>query len=298
MEVENLSVEKAKSRLRRCRIFGILGAVFLLISLGATIVGGMLKNTAYNNFVSISPATDITVRKETYIRAIKLYPERTDAYLLLLDTYNEDGSFSQLESEEFLNIYNSNHTQIKKRDKHYAELHYTVGFMYINGYDAASSTRLRMALPFFETAKEYIAEEDPMRLAVNCYCQIGDYYENYIWDASANVREVNTQQLQALITEIQTMLVNFQQDTSADAIFNFLGFSTAVCNLFYDQRDILAGIIPEEDVWNVIDEIYNTLPSEQALQKEQTRQLLQTLKENEEIYRDALTRAYQRKDGK
>lgn len=289
-----MELKKAKQVLWTFRVAFIAGLVFALISIGSTVAGGVLKNNAYTQWTTVSPATDLQVRKDYYLRAICLDPKASEAYILLLDTYNQDGSFTKEESEEFLGIYNSNHTKLSKRDPTFAKLHYTVGFLYINGFDGTSATRIRMALPFLETASEHIPEDDLNQFAVSCYCKIGSFYRDYIWDAAASTREVNPTQMESLLEQIEETLQIFPDDTSPDAMCNYLGFCTAVCNLLLDQRDILAALAPRETVERILNTVYSTLPTVQQLQKEQTQTMLLTLQNNEDTYRQMIGRAFER----
>lgn len=290
-----MKLTTAKRKLREFHLSLGVGIVFLMICVGAMAASNLLRTNAYNSFISISPSTQMQTKRNTYLRAIRLSPEKPDAYLLLLDAYNEDGAFSKEESEEFLSIYNSNHSSLNPRAEEYEELHYKAGFLYINGYDGSTPTRLRMALPFLEEAREGGGENGPHALAVQCYCRIGAYYRDYIWDASSSVREVSPTEMTALMEDIQQTLAAFETDTSAEAVFNRLGFCEAVCNLLYDQRDILAATVPRETVEAVLNQVYAELPEMQLLQKEQTKTLLQSLLDNEDTYRSMVERAYERK---
>lgn len=289
-----MDLKKARRKLRSYHIALALGVILAVISIGCFAASVILTNNAYESLVGIAPATESETRKAAYIRAIGLNPGRTEAYLLLLDTYNEDGVFTKTESEELLGLYNSNRNRMNWRVPGYAQLHYEIGLLYINGYENTSSTRLRMAMSFLETAEEYMTEDDPGRLAVECYCQIGKYYQDYIWAAASSTREVSEMEMQSLIQEIRQTLTAFREDNSPDAVYNELGFCEAVCNLLYDQRDILAMTVPEEDVNAVMDSIYEGLPEKDELQKEQTKDRLEELKKNEETYRDMISRAYER----
>ena len=190
MDLTQLTHEQAKKRLRTFWIVTVAAVICFAISVTCMVSGNILLDQAYQSFIGISPATDNATRSASFQRAIRLAPERAEAYLKLLEMYGEDGIFRKEESEEFLGIYNANHMKINRNDPLYTQIHYTAGYLYMSGYEAATTINLRMALPFFETAASAIQADDPNALTVDCYCQIGAFYRDYIWDASAAYREV------------------------------------------------------------------------------------------------------------
>lgn len=288
--------KKAKMKLILFRWMSVLGFLCAFLCVGSLLFSSYLTKEAYKSFVSISPASEEELRSSTYLRAIRLQPNELTAYIKLLSLYNEDGIFSKKESESFLAMYNNHHTAFDESEGDYATLHSMAGLLYINGYENDSSTiRLRMALPFMEEAMNYMNENDSSYFAISSYCRIGQYYRDYIWDASATIREVSPALMEALTTDIQKTLEQFQKNDSPDALFNRLGYSVAVCNLIYDQRDTLAATVPLSKMTGILDLIYSDLPSPDTLQKEQTQILVKNLQSGESHYREMLERAYQRK---
>lgn len=281
--------------LRKFRTAVILAVAFAVLSIGCKIASTYLIENTYRTYVGISASTAEEERISTYTRAIELAPRKTDAYLLLLNTYGEDGTFGKRESEQFLAVYNANHTKLKENTQDYAQLQSMIGLLYINGYeDQSTVTRLRMALPFLRTANEALSPEDPQKETINCYCQIGAFYEDYIWSASS-VKEITEPIMENLLSEIEATLAAFREDGETDSVFNILGFDVAVCDLLNDQRDILAVTIPQERVETILDQIFDNLPNAASLQKEQTKQMLQLLQDNRKTYYEMVERAYSRK---
>ena len=90
-------------------------------------------------------------------------------------------------------------------------------------------------------------------------------------------------------------MTELQNSTASDARHNALGFSVAVCNLFYEQRDILAHTIPREKVLSILDLLYAALPEESSLQAAASRALVKELAENRSMYYSMINRAYDRR---
>lgn len=285
-----------KNKLPLFRLCLIATIVLSLICVCTLIFGIVLRNAAYDSFTAITAASDPSQRVSQYIRAVRLEPSAPDAYIKLLEVYAEDGKLSKQESQTFLNLYNANRTVLKKRDAGYARLHYLAGLLYINGYeDENTTTRLRMAIQFFENAESAGNEKTEGWETIQIYCRIGHYYRDYIWDVSAGMKEVPQSEVNALIQEISNALDMLKAADTPEALYNRLGFSLAVCNLIFDQRDVLAATVPYDSVSVILDSVYNGLPDPATLQKDQLKLMLNNLQKNEETYRAMLDRAYERK---
>lgn len=282
---------KAFMRVRQFRIFLILSIILSLFCIGCLVASVIMTNEAYRDFTQLSVATNIETRAASYQRAIKMCPERPEAYLLILEAYGEDGALSKKESEAFLSIYNTHHHRLKK-DISYGLIHANAGMLYINAYDDVPAVKLRKALPFFEAAKDTLTPGSEEYIVSSCYASIGQYYRDFIWTAGS--KEVSAEQMTTLIGEIQTTYAALSASTAPDAVYNYLGFSEAVCNLFYDQRDILAVTVPKEAVLDILNMFYSTLPDENTLQSEPSREIVRTFHQNRELYFDMIDRAYER----
>ena len=291
-----MDYQTAKRCFNRIVAVCIVAAAAFLLCIGTCMAGGILTNEAYTSFTDISPATELAQRKASYLRAIRLCPDRSAAYIRLLETYGEDGIYTKAESEEFLTLYNRNHEKLPPSRRDNAQLYTQIALLYINGYEDSTVTRLRLAQSFLNAAQPHLEEGDPSQAVVDCYCQITRYYSDYIWNISAT-NEVSTEVFRTSMDSIRRTLDSFRQQGGQANMYDKFGFCVAVCDLFYDQRELIASMIPKEDVFSILDTIYGDLPAELTLQKEQTRVLYQTLKDNEESYRDMLERAYRRAGG-
>lgn len=292
MDVTQLSLEEAKMQLRKYRILWVLDIVLLVLCIGCLTANLLLKNQAYHTAISVSPATDLSIRQEAYLDAISFYPNRADAYLLLLEAYREDGYFTKSESDTFLQSYNRNHNKLSPTEPQYADLHCTAGLMYLNSYEADISTKIRKAIPFLKEAKENMAENDPLWLIIDSYSKIGNLCQNYLWNTSAAVKETDPQKVQELVAQIEQMQAAFETQEDPDIVSVRLGFCVFACDLLYVQRDLLAATVASETVIGIIERIYETLPETDSLQSAQTKNLCAILLQDKMFYLDAIQKAY------
>lgn len=284
-----------RSKEKKRVIFCTCGLVLcLILAYGCLIYGFIIKNDAYLDYITISSSTSMETRIGIYQRAIRLSPERPEAYILLLDAYGEDGIFDASESEAFLGIYNANHSLLPKNEDS-ASIYAKAGMLYINGYENTATVSLRMALPFFEAALPLMAEDHPDYNATACYVRIGQYYRDYIWTAAS--KEVTPEKMTALLADIEKTVIELAACDDADRSYNYLGFANAVCNLLYDQRNILAATVEKQAVLEVMDLIYSGIPDTKSLQSARTKDMAILLETNRDMYYDMISRAFDRNGG-
>ncbi len=289
------SEEAKPTLLRLCLIITI---ILTVICVGSLILGILLRNAVYDSLTSISDATDLTQRHHSYVRAINLNPTAPEAYSKLLEIYALDGTFTKEENQSFLGLYNTNRTALNKKGRTFYRLHYLAGMLYVNGYeDENTTTRLRMALPFFESAKSSADRGAEGLDTVQIYCRIGHYYRDYIWDVSASTKEIPESELNEIIAEICNVLDALKASDAPDALYNRIGFSLSVCNLLYSQRNVLANTVAYDSIISILDSIYDGLPNAETIQKTQLQKMLTTLESNEQTYRTMVSRAYGREGG-
>lgn len=261
--------------------FAVLTTVACIIGL----VGGhLLEQSTYADLTSVSSGKSLQSQQKSYHKAIELRPQDKTAYLRLLDTYGEDGVFTKAESEDFLSVYNANRRKIEDLSDVCTE----AGLLYINAYEGSSSARLRMALPFLEKAKPKDAETKKI---VSCYTDMGQIYQNYIWNVDG--KELSGEELEALLISISETLDALGDSKDPAVLHNKLVFSTSVCSLLNEQRNLLAASVPEDAVIGILDQIFAGLP---ALDEtpDAAKDLVNALTESKAGCYDMIRRAYER----
>ncbi|MDE5778020.1 MAG: serine/threonine protein kinase [Lachnospiraceae bacterium] len=85
----------------------------------------------YNQYISQASATyELEKRYPYYEKAIKLLPEKSDAYIEMIDTMLEDGVFTERESEEIRTVIPNHETELKNNVDSYVKVSYKLGMLY------------------------------------------------------------------------------------------------------------------------------------------------------------------------
>ncbi len=268
--------------------------VLFLTGTVCTTIAKNINNSNYEILVSPSTATALNEKIDSYKRAIAIYPERTDAYMCMLEAYEDEGRFGKEENDEFLALYNANKDTFDHTTSEVAELNYKIGMMYFNYYTEEDgsysfSTRVQKAYSFFaenHNNAEIPQDFEDMNLS-ECYYQICSFYKNYILNG-ATVEEASRDNYENLFSTIENTLADVQ---SAGA-YNQLSLYNGIFMLLYDQRSSMVQVKMEQnEITDLMDNVYDDAKN-LTVQKEQSQKLQQEIMEHYDTYRQAIIRAY------
>ena len=287
---------KKRQKRKVAAFMAAAGMTVVLFLTGAvcTTIAKNINNSNYEILVSPSTATALNEKIDSYKRAIAIYPERTDAYMCMLEAYEDEGRFGKEENDEFLALYNANKDTFDHTTSEVAELNYKIGMMYFNYYTEEDgsysfSTRVQKAYSFFAenlNNAEIPQDFEDMNLS-ECYYQICSFYKNYILNG-ATVEEASRDNYENLFSTIENTLADVQ---SAGA-YNQLSLYNGIFMLLYDQRSSMVQVKMEQnEITDLMDNVYDDAKN-LTVQKEQSQKLQQEIMEHYDTYRQAIIRAY------
>ncbi|WP_456109897.1 serine/threonine protein kinase [Roseburia hominis] len=287
---------KKRQKRKAVAFMAAAGMTVVLFLTGAvcTTIAKNINNSNYEILVSPSTATALNEKIDSYKRAIAIYPERTDAYMCMLEAYEDEGRFGKEENDEFLALYNANKDTFDYTTSEVAELNYKIGMMYFNYYTEEDgsysfSTRVQKAYSFFaenHNNAEIPQDFEDMNLS-ECYYQICSFYKNYILNG-ATVEEASRDNYENLFSTIENTLADVQ---SAGA-YNQLSLYNGIFMLLYDQRSSMVQVKMEQnEIIDLMDNVYDDAKN-LTVQKEQSQKLQQEIMEHYDTYRQAIIRAY------
>ena len=287
---------KKRQKRKVAAFMAAAGMTVVLFLTGAvcTTIAKNINNSNYEILVSPSTATALNEKIDSYKRAIAIYPERTDAYMCMLEAYEDEGRFGKEENDEFLALYNANKDTFDHTTSEVAELNYKIGMMYFNYYTEEDgsysfSTRVQKAYSFFaenHNNAEIPQDFEDMNLS-ECYYQICSFYKNYILNG-ATVEEASRDNYENLFSTIENTLADVQ---SAGA-YNQLSLYNGIFMLLYDKRSSMVQVKMEQnEITDLMDNVYDDAKN-LTVQKEQSQKLQQEIMEHYDTYRQAIIRAY------
>lgn len=286
--------KKQKNKLIAFIVSAVFSALMLITGVACNSVSTSINNNTYENLTTVMSSTSLEEKISSYTQAVELYPEKTDAYMRMLEAYEEAGRFSKAENDEFLAVYNANKEQFDTTTVEVAELNYKIGMMYFNYYTDADgsysfSNRVQKAYPFFAANFENaeLPEEFSQKSISDCYYQICSFYKKYIL-SSATVEEASKEDYDTLFSTIYVAL----EDVKTAGAYDQLTLYNGTFMLLYDQRANMVSVnVEQQDILDLMDTVYNSADL-LTVQKEQSTKLKNEILDNYASYRDAIIRIF------
>lgn len=284
---------KQKQRLASFLVAAILSVVMLISGVACNFAATQVNNNTYESLISVMASTSLDEKISSYKQAVAIYPYDTQAYIKILEAYENEGQFDKAENNEFLALYNRYQDGFDVTTKELAELNYKVGMMYFNYYtengEVKFSTRVNKAYGFFAANYEnqQISPEFAEKSLSDCYYQICTFYKKYILN-SATVEEASRNDYEALFQVIEAAL----DDVEGAGAYDQLTLYNGTFMLLYDQRYQMVSVnVDEATVLDLLDTVYNSAKS-LSVQKDQSKKLQQEIVDNYETYREMIEQAY------
>ena len=284
---------KQKQRLTSFLVAAILSVLMLISGVACNFAATQVNNSTYESLISVMASTSLDEKIASYKQAVSIYPYDTQAYIKILEAYENEGQFDKAENNEFLALYNRYQDGFDVTTKELAELNYKVGMMYFNYYtengEVKFSTRVNKAYGFFTANYEnqQISPEFTEKSLSDCYYQICTFYKKYILN-SATVEEASRNDYEALFQVIEAAL----DDVEGAGAYDQLTLYNGTFMLLYDQRSQMVSVsVDETKVLGLLDTVYNSAKL-LSVQKDQSKKLQQEIVDNYEAYREAIERAY------
>lgn len=171
------------------------------------------KEKKYEQLLEAASYGTDAQRIDACIAAIELLSDEPEAYLKLLDTYEEIGRFGPDESDVFLALYGRAGGFSGRDDEVLEKLNYKAGVMYMNFYDDEKSEgmaeKVTKAAPFFKRNHEIYEErtqtetDDEASVAdySELYFAITEFYKLYVLP-KAERNSVETEEMEVLLDKI------------------------------------------------------------------------------------------------
>ena len=292
---ELITKDYKRKQKRKLRVFISLclaTVVFLLLGLVTKISARNINNGDYDLLVSTSTASSFEDKISNYKAAIKIYPSRVDAYIKLVEAYQDEGRFSKEQNDEFLAIYNANKDKLDIRSKEVSRLNYMIGMLYFNYYTDNNNggysfaTRVQKAYPFFEANYKNQTSFDKQTIS-DSYYLICSFYKKYILN-NTSVEEASKENYDELFSSIDEAIELVTDSNAYDQLTLYNG----VVMFLYDQRNLMAQVnVPRESVISLYNRIYERSKNLTVL-KEQSLRLQDEILSKQDEFLDAINRSY------
>ena len=247
------------------------------ISLVLSVFGGIVlhaggeweRSREYRSLLSVPFTVPCRKRVQGYKKAIELEEKRPEAYLKLLQAWQEEGAFTEKESLYFTNAYNRNLWYFREDDPQVLELNYQAGvtFLYLyTGGDGSFRNRILKSDPFFRRVTGSGCEEYANYSLSKTYCLLGDFYKKYVCNAVGVYEPVKKDYI-SLLQSFRLCLQETESSRHDGAEYVSLLMDREMLHILNDQRRGLAAEqVSLEEVLDLVSEIRRDAGRRHAVQ--------------------------------
>lgn len=240
--------KKQKRKLTAFLVSAGLAAVMGMAGVILNVTAIQVNNQDYDaNIASSDP--------ERYFAAVEIYPQRTEAYEMLIEYYkNHDAS-----NEEIIRVGNTieNHTDdLDLSDPAAADLYYDMGKLYFSDYDGSFKSRAVSAWNFFESAVDSGTDFDKREIS-ECYDSICRFMTDQSTTSEHSLNDYN-----ALFEEIYTAMNRVDKARDNEANYDKISFYYVTMLLINDQAEYMAGVgVDRAAALGLMEELYQKADS-------------------------------------
>ena len=205
-----------------CVVMALAGVV---LNMSATAV----NNQDYDANISSSDPTK-------YFAAVGIYPDRVDAYNMLIEYYkNHDAENSDI--TKVGNIIEANADSLDLMNPEIADMHYDMGKLYFSDYEGSFKSRAVNAKNFFAKAASDDAANFTKKEIAKCYDSICNFMTN-----QSTTSEHSLDDYTAIFQEIEAAMQTVDKATDNEANYDKISLYYIAMLLVNDQAEYMAGV--------------------------------------------------------
>lgn len=257
LEHPDLITKDFKKKQKR-KLFSFIAAIGMAVVMAIAGVALNLTATSVNNqdYDTNIASSD----PENYYTAINIYPERVDAYNMLIEYYkNHEATNDQI--TKIGNAIEANAGSLDLENPEVADMYYDMGKLYFSDYEGSFKSRAVSAKSFFEAASSTGAVYDKKEIA-QCYSSICEFMTK-----QSTTAEHTLQEYTELFEEIENAMSVVDKAADSEANYDKISLYYVTMLLINDQAEYMAGVgFEKQDALDLMSEL-----------KEKSNQITSTL---------------------
>ncbi len=240
-------ITKGFKKKQKRKLFAFIASIALCVvmaiaGVALNIASTMVNNQDYDANISGSDPNN-------YFAAVEIYPERVDAYNLLIEYYkNHDATNDQI--TKVGNTIEAKADKLDLNDPEIADMYYDMGKLYFSDYDGSFKNRAVSAKNFFKVAAESEASFDKKAIA-ECYYSICKFMTNQSTTSEHSLDDYTT-----LFEEIENAMSTVDGATDNEANYDKISLYYVAMLLINDQAEFMAGVnFDRQTALNLMDDL-------------------------------------------
>lgn len=287
-------LKKLKRRISKVGIAAGVGVAMVVAGIGFNRGAAFVNAKDYKNLVATAQSVDYETRIKNYEEAINIDGRDPEAYIKLLEAYQDNGIFGNKENQQFSTLYNKNKSAFDKEDINVIEMHYRIGHAYFNMFSDGSETvrsKILKAQEYFLYVKENGTAEYENYSIASSYYTLCDFFKTYVLNDNS-IQEPTAETYEILLDALNECLHDMQNYSAGDAAYTRLTlYGHIVDMLNVNIKGMALNGIEKKEVQNILSEIRNAAKNESITQQTSIRKQEELLKSIENVL-DNIQREY------
>lgn len=227
-------ITKGFKQKQRKKLIAFIAAIGMAVVMA--VAGLVLNVTATSLNTQDYEANIATSDPANYYTAIDIYPERIEAYDLLVGYYKEHDA-TEDNVKKVGNAIEANAASLNTAKPEFAELYYDMGKLYFAQFgDSSLKSAAVNAKPFFETAANAEAAYDKKEIA-KCYLSICNFMTK-----QSKTSENSLDDYTKLFEEIEAAIAIIDKSVDSEANYDKISLYYVTMLLINNQADLMASV--------------------------------------------------------
>ena len=272
-------LKQLKRRVYSVTVAAGIGIGLFMTGFGFHRAVAFVNTKDYNHLVATAQSVEHETRTANYEEAIHIDGENPEAYIKLLEAYENNGFFGTQESQRFSTLYNRNKSAFDAEKDDVIEMHYRIGRIYFNLYSDDSTTvrsRIQKAHEYFQFVKVHSSPDYANYHIASGYETLCDFFKTYVLNDSS-IQEPTAEDYLAMLDALKECLTDMQNYTAGDAAYTRLtlyGYIVDMLNV--NIRGLAVTGIEKEKIQEILTQISVSTKNESITQQ-------MSIKKQEEI---------------
>lgn len=272
-------LKQLKRRVYSVTVAAGIGIGLFMTGFGFHRAVAFVNTKDYNHLVATAQSVEHETRTANYEEAIHIDGENPEAYIKLLEAYENNGFFGTQESQRFSTLYNRNKSAFDAEKDDVIEMHYRIGRIYFNLYSDDSTTvrsRIQKAHEYFQFVKVHSSPDYANYHIASGYETLCDFFKTYVLNDSG-IQEPTAEDYLAMLDALKECLTDMQNYTAGDAAYTRLtlyGYIVDMLNV--NIRGLAVTGIEKEKIQEILTQISVSTKNESITQQ-------MSIKKQEEI---------------
>lgn len=263
-------LKKLKRRIHS--VYGLLGTAAVMTGLGVGFgqAANYVNAQDYENLVATAASVEHEVKAKNYEEAIRINGSSPEAYIKLLEAYEDNNLFGNQESQQFSTLYNTNKNEFDVNSEDVWEMHFLTGRIYFNMYSGENDSfrsRILKAQSYFEFVQEYADESYSNYSIASSYYTLCDFFKTYVLSDNS-IQEPTQEDYRNMLAALNTCLEDMQNYSEGDAAYtrlNLYGYILDMINV--NIKGFAVNEITQEEVEAILNSIKKAAVNESITQE-------------------------------